>query len=70
MSENKEEFCGACVAGLVALAGAGTTGVSSTGAKKNVKKKRIMFWISLSVTLISICFLIYFMYFKKCNECA
>ena len=68
MSENKEEFCGACVAGLVALAGVGTSGATS---KKNRKTKKIIFWSGVSVSVISICFLIYFLCFKKnCEECA
>ena len=67
MDEKKEEFCGACVAGLVALAGVGTSGMSS---KKNKKNKKIIFWVGISISVISIAFLIYFLCFKKCNECA
>ena len=34
MSEIKEEFCGACIAGVGALLGAGTTVASTKSQKK------------------------------------
>jgi hypothetical protein len=65
--EIKEPFCGACAAGVTALIGAGTVGGSS--ASKNKKTKKIIFGIGLFISIISIIILIYFIFFKKCNEC-
>lgn len=65
--EIKEPFCGACVAGIAALAGAGTAGGSS-GAK-NKQTKKIIFWIGVSVSLLSILILIYLLCFRKCDSC-
>jgi hypothetical protein len=64
--EIKEPFCGACVAGIAALAGAGT----ATGSRgsKDKKTKQIIFWVGVSISVISIIVLVYFLT-KKCNEC-
>jgi hypothetical protein len=67
MSEVKESFCGACIAGIGALAGIGTSGGSRKS--KNKKAKRIIFWIGVSITVISIFFLLYLLFIKKCGEC-
>lgn len=65
----KEEFCGTCVAGLTALAG-GISTASSTAIEDKEKKKWV-FWISLSITIISILVLIYLLYFKSdCKSCS
>jgi len=66
MEEVKEEFCGACIAGITALAGAGTA-VGSTKVNKKVKKT--VFWIGVVVSIISILILIYFL-FINCKDCA
>lgn len=65
--EVKEEFCGACVAGIAALAGAGTAGGSRVSKNKDTKK--IIFWIGVGVSLLSILILIYLLCFKKCDSC-
>lgn len=70
MSEIKEEFCGACVAGIAALAGAGAAGSSSVDRKKHKKRKKIIFWVGVSITILSILVMIYFLWIKKCEECA
>lgn len=61
--ETKEEFCGACAAGIAALAGVGT-------ATSNRKSKKLIFWIGMSISLISLLVLIYLLCFKDCKECA
>lgn len=65
--EIKESFCGACIVGVAALAGIGTAG-SSKGIK-NKEKKKLLFWIGVSVTILSILVLLYLIFVKKCNEC-
>ena len=65
--EVKEEFCGACVAGIAALAGVGTVGGSRK--TKNKKLQTALFWIGVSVSLISILVLIYLLFLKRCSSC-
>ena len=68
MSEIKEEFCGVCVAGLTALAGVGTAGAST---KVDKKKKKVMFWVGISITIISILFILYMLNRKEgCSSCS
>jgi len=62
--EVKEPFCASCMAGLAALAGAGT----AHNTKDN-KRKNVMFWIGVSVSVISIVVLIYLLFFKDCKDC-
>lgn len=64
--ETKEGFCGACVAGIGALAGIGTT-VGSTKVDK--KKKNIVFWVGCILSIISIIILAYLLFIKKCSDC-
>ena len=67
----KEEFCGACVAGITALLGAGAVGTASAGdRRKNKKRKAVIFWVGVSITVISILVALYILFVKKCNECA
>lgn len=64
----KEEFCGACVAGVGALVGAGTAGMSSKAQKKY---KKPIFWIGISITIISIIVLLYMLSNKEvCKSCS
>ena len=66
--ETKEEFCGACVAGITAIAGIGTAeGIKNTNAKR--KTKKIVFYLSLIVTIISILIILYLLFIKKCDQC-
>lgn len=65
--EIKEPFCGACVAGVAAIAGAGATGTSTK--IKDRKKQKIIFWSGVIITIISILILIYILFIKKCGSC-
>jgi hypothetical protein len=66
--ESKEEFCGACVAGVAALAGVGAAGTSkSTSSDKTTRK--VVFWFGTVVSLLSIIYLIYALCFQKCSKC-
>lgn len=67
-SDIKEEFCGACIAGLTALAGAGTAGFGST--KKDRKKKKVIFWTGVTITIASIIIMFYILKVKKCQACS
>jgi cytochrome c biogenesis protein CcdA len=62
----KEEFCGACLAIPVALAGAGAAGYGSKkGSYKTLKK--VAFIGGLTVTFIALGISIYFI--CRCKEC-
>ena len=64
--EIREDFCGACLAIPVALAGAGAAGV---GANKggHSKTKKIMLWGGLGVTLVTV--IIAVIYLMRCKSC-
>lgn len=63
--EIREDFCPACVAVPLAMASAGTSkGVSG---KQSVLYK-IIFWLSIIITVFSIVVAIW--YFTRCEECA
>lgn len=65
--DTNEPFCMACLAVPFAFAGAGT---SAYGAKGNHrKKKKIVFWIGVSLTLISLLIALYYLFIAKCSEC-
>ena len=67
LEETKEPFCGACVAGVAALAGAGAA-KSSENLTQNKKKRSIIFWVSVIITIISIAYLMYQLCFCNCSE--
>ena len=67
--ENKEpiveNFCGACLAVPLAIAGAGTAGVAAKGS--HGKTKKILLGVGISVVLISL--IIGIIYLVKCKKC-
>ncbi len=76
--ETKEGFCIGCLA--IPLALAGGAGAAATSAnmtddekKKHKKKmvwKKILFWGSIALTIISVFIFIYFKFIKKnCKSC-
>lgn len=67
-NEIKEPFCGACVAGIAAVAGAGTAKSSDNLSKDKETRKRI-FWISVFISVISILYVLYQLCFGNCSEC-
>lgn len=65
--EEKEPFCVACLAGVGALVGLGTSGINRKSTKKS---RKIIFWAGVGITVISILIMIYFLFIRKCNECS
>ncbi len=66
--ETKEPFCTPCAIGLASLiTGAGLTGGSK--GIKNKKTKQIIFLIGLSVSIISIIVIVYFLFIRSCDTC-
>jgi len=67
-SENKEDFCPACVAVPMAMAGAGMAGIGSTkDPKKSKKSKNILLAVGLIFTLLSLA--IGLIYLRTCRDC-
>jgi len=63
----KEEFCGACIAIPLALAGAGV-GVAGTKQKgDHQKRKKIMLCGGIGVAIVSIIIALY--YISSCKDC-
>ena len=63
---SKEEFCGACVALPIALAGAGVAGVGAKSGS-NKQKKKIMLVSGLIISAIALMFTI--AYVRSCKQC-
>lgn len=63
----REDFCPPCLAIPVAVAGAGAMGAGSGGANYNTK--RILFWIGLILTILSVAFVLYVTSKGGCSSC-
>lgn len=65
----KENFCGACASIPLAMLGASFSARGKT-SKEQYKTKRLNnLIISLSITLISFCIGIYYLYVLQCRAC-
>jgi hypothetical protein len=60
-----ENFCGACLAVPLAIAGAGTAGVAAKGS--HGKTKKILLGVGITVVIISL--IIGIVYLTKCKKC-
>jgi len=69
MSETKENFCGACLAVPLAFVGAGVAYGSAGSKKKHKQTKKIVFWVGIAVTVLSLAVAIYYLWIKKCDDC-
>lgn len=67
-SNTKEEFCGACVAGAVALVGAAGAGAGAGSKKMHKKTKKILLISGLSTFIIAVGISIY-VWKTNCSEC-
>ena len=66
-SEVKENFCGACIAAPLAIAGVGVAGVGSRGSGSNKKTKTVMLWSGIALTILSLIVMIWYM--TRCKQC-
>jgi uncharacterized membrane protein YbjE (DUF340 family) len=66
----KEEFCGACLAIPLALAGAGAGSVGSNKRGKHKKMRKTMMIIGVITVVISIILGVYYLWIKDCSDCA
>jgi hypothetical protein len=69
MTENKEEFCGACAMVPIALLGAGAAYGTGSSKQKHKQSKKIIFWVGISTVILSILVAVYYLWIKKCDEC-
>lgn len=67
--EKKEDFCIACAAIPMAMAGAGASAYGANQKGSHKKMKDIMLWGGLAVTAISVLIAIYFLFIRKCKNC-
>lgn len=70
MPEMQENFCGACVAGVTALVGAGAganQSANNVDPEQEQKNNDILFWISIGVIVVSIIVAIYML--RSCDKC-
>lgn len=63
----KEGFCGACLAIPLALAGAGVAGVGAKQKGGHKKRRNIMLWGGIALTVISV--IVTIIYLKNCKSC-
>lgn len=59
----KESFCGTCITVPIAMMASG-----STIYNKNDKNRKVIFWTSVVITVLSIIISVYFL--LNCDECA
>lgn len=64
-AQTKENFCGACIAGVTAVIGASTAGIGSRGAYG--RNKNIILWVGVSITIISV--IVSIIYMQTCKSC-
>lgn len=70
MDNNRENFCGACLAIPFAFAGAGASAYGANSKKKHKKTKKIVFWVGIITTVIALIIAAYYLWFKKdCSDC-
>jgi uncharacterized membrane protein YidH (DUF202 family) len=65
----KEDFCGACIAAPLAIAGSGVIFYNSKNSSRKTYKlqKKISLWVAIILIIVSLG--IAFYYSKTCEEC-
>lgn len=67
-NDTKEQFCPPCALAPLALVGAGVAGVGVNQKGNHKKMKNILLWGGITITIISIIALIF--YLNRCKECS
>lgn len=67
-NKTKENFCGACIAAPVAIAGAAGAAGSSRGKNKSLQLG--IFIGSVVLSVLGIVIALYYLYPKNCMDCA
>ncbi len=66
--ENKENFCSACVAIPIAMAGTGLSMYGNTQTSKDYRRQKdILFWSGIIISIIFLIITIY--YVNTCHSC-
>jgi ABC-type maltose transport system permease subunit len=68
-SETKEDFCGACLGGAVAIAGAGVAGYGASSRSREKGRKKILVISGIITMFISVMMVFYFIMIVKCDSC-
>jgi hypothetical protein len=71
--ETKEDFCPVCIA-AIPLAFSGAVGTSTAlsdneHSEKERKRRKLIYKWSIIIGILSLGFIIYFLFIKPCNEC-
>jgi hypothetical protein len=64
----REDFCPSCVLIPLALAGAGTAAVGANAKGKYQKYRKLMLWVGIIVTIVSL--LLTWWFLTRCKQCS
>ncbi len=67
--QTKEDFCPACVAVPMAMAGIGAGVYGSHGSGSYRNRQQIAFWVGIAFLIISIIVALYYAFVKECKQC-
>lgn len=66
----KENFCGACMALPLAVAGAGATAIGANQSAQHKKRKKILLWSGIATVVLAVLLGIYMTFVRKgCQTC-
>lgn len=65
----REEFCGACLAVPLAMAGVGVGTAGAVTKGSHQRSRKVMLWTGVILVLLSLLIAIYFLFIKKCSSC-
>ncbi len=65
----REDFCGACLAVPLAMVGVGVGAAGATTKGSHQKTKKILLWSGVATVIIALLIVIYFLFIKKCSNC-
>jgi hypothetical protein len=71
MNTLKENFCPSCITIPLAMSGIGLTSLNSDSetSEKHKRKKKLMLYTGLVITLLSFLIGVYYLCYKQCNDC-
>ena len=65
----REDFCPACLAIPLAMAGAGASVAGSNKSAKFKLQKKVLLWGGIFTVLVSVAIVIYYICIKDCKDC-
>lgn len=67
--DKKEDFCPACLAVPLALAGAGASTIGTNQSQQHKKRKQILLWGGITTLIFALLIIVYYVWIKKCKSC-